>query len=233
MDPTDMHGSTISTADVNIDKNTTGQEKGSTKKIEPAHLKKNEFALILFGALVLTVVIFFLFFRSSDTRIEEIKTTPSSEIQTNMSSLSLADLENRIEVLENTREMREKSVGASDDSGKGVVDIGPVKERVTNLEAAFAVKFDSLIKRMDAIEKGFSEQKKESVAVTIPKPVVPVKPSVPVKKENKTGLFHTIKKGETLYSISLKYNTTVAVIRNLNKMSVDDKIYVGDAILVR
>ena len=64
MDLKDTPESEISTARIDSEESKTGQTQGSTKKIEPSHLKKNEFALILFGALLLTAVIFFLFFPS-------------------------------------------------------------------------------------------------------------------------------------------------------------------------
>ncbi len=224
MDPKDTPESNIPTTKINPNKNQTDQVHKSTKKIEPSHLKKNEFALILIGALLLTVVIFFLFFRSSDIRTETV--------ETNTSSSSFADLEERVEALEKALKILENAGLVSDGSGTGgAMGIGPVKERVASLETAFSVKFDSLLKRMDNIEKSISGPKKQSIAVTTSKPVA--KPAAPEKKEIKAGLFHTIKKGETLYSISKKYNTTVTNIRNLNKLSPDAKIYPGDSILVQ
>lgn len=224
MDPKDTPESNIPTTKINPNKNQTDQVHKSTKKIEPSHLKKNEFALILIGALLLTVVIFFLFFRSSDIRTETV--------ETNTSSSSFADLEERVEILEKALKILENAGLVSDGSGTGgAMGIGPVKERVASLETAFSVKFDSLLKRMDNIEKSISGPKKQSIAVTTSKPVA--KSAAPEKKEIKAGLFHTIKKGETLYSISKKYNTTVTNIRNLNKLSPDAKIYPGDSILVQ
>ena len=173
---------------------------------------------------LLTVVIFFLFFRSSDIRTETVKT--------NTSSSSFADLEERVEILEKALKILENAGLVSDGSGTGgAMGIGPVKERVASLETAFSVKFDSLLKRMDNIEKSISGPKKQSIAVTTSKPVA--KSAAPEKKEIKAGLFHTIKKGETLYSISKKYNTTVTNIQKLNKLSPDAKIYPGDSILVQ
>ncbi len=193
--------------------------QGRLKKIEPSALKKNEFALILFGALLLTAIIFFLFFRSSDTSTEIV--------QTNNSSSFAADLEKRVEALEKALEIMEKAGGGEYSGTQGATGIGHVKERVSNLEKAFSVKFDSLIKRLDEIEKSISGSKKKSVAV------MTSKPAASVKKEQKTGLSHTIKKGETLYSISKKYNTTVTSILKLNKMDAKDKLYPGDTILIK
>jgi hypothetical protein len=170
MDPKDTPESKIPTTKINPNKNKTNQVHNSTKKIKPSHLKKNEFALILIGALLLTIVIFFLFFRSSDIRTETVKT--------NTSSSSFADLEERVEALEKAFEIRENDALVSDGSGTGgAMGIGPVKERVASLETAFSVKFNSLLKRMDDIEKSISGPKKKSIAVTTSNPVA--KPAAP------------------------------------------------------
>ncbi|MBT6340198.1 MAG: LysM peptidoglycan-binding domain-containing protein, partial [Desulfobacula sp.] len=83
------------------------------------------------------------------------------------------------------------------------------------------------LKRMETIEKSISGFKKESVAT------VKSKPAAPAKEAIKKGLFHTIKKGETLYSISKKYNTDVETLRKLNKLSVNATIFKGNKIFVR
>ena len=227
MDPKDMPETEIVTTKINPNRNSTDPVQDSTKKIEPSHLKKNEFALILFGALLLTVIIFFIFFRSSD-----IKTEP---INTKTSDSPFADLEKRVVALEYVLETLENEGKTSYGTGSGgAAGIGPVKERVASLETAFSVKFDSILKRMATIEKSISGFKKESVATLKSKPAAPKsKPAAPVKEEIKKGLFHTIKKGETLYSISKKYNTDVATIRKLNKLPANAPIFQGAKILVR
>lgn len=54
-----------------------------------------------------------------------------------------------------------------------------------------------------------------------------------VKKEKKESIFHTVQKGETLFSISRKYNTNVETLRKLNNLSNDAAIFPGNNILVR
>jgi LysM repeat protein len=221
MDSKDTPDSQIRTTAFDPNQKKGREAGGGTKKIEPSHLRKNEFAVILFGALLLTFIIFFFFFRSSGSQTESVNTNTSTQ--------SFAELEKRIELLENILEILDSQGAAGD--GMDVSSIGPVKKRVASLETAFSVKFDSLVKRMAAIEKNISELKKTSVAAQKSKLVA--KQATPVKQKKKTGLFHTIKKGETLYSISKKYNTTVTKIRQLNKLSANANIYPGDSILVR
>ncbi|MBT7259843.1 MAG: LysM peptidoglycan-binding domain-containing protein [Desulfobacula sp.] len=220
MDPKDMPETEIATTKINPNRNNTDPVQDSKKKIEPSHLKKNEFALILFGALLLTVIIFFIFFRSSDIRTETVKT--------NTSEPPFADLEKRVVALEYVLETLENEGKTSIDlSTGGAMGIGPVKERVASLETAFSAKFDSILKRMETIEKSISGFKKKSVTT------VKSKPAAPAKEAIQKGLFHTIKKGETLYSISKKYNTDVETLRKLNKLSANAPIFKGHKILVR
>lgn len=45
--------------------------------------------------------------------------------------------------------------------------------------------------------------------------------------------YHTVVKGDTLYSISKKYNTTVDQLRAMNKMTIQDAIIIGQRIVVK
>jgi len=192
-------------------------------------LNKNEFIMILSGALLLTLVIFFLFFRSSDPKVEPVEKS--------VSTASFVDLEKRIEKIEQALQLKEDASGsAKGNTEKGMSGIDPIKERVTRLETAFSTKFDALIERMGKIEKSTSlfENKPVATAVTPkldPKRLTPIKKAL--KKEKKTSAFHTVQKGETLYSISKKYNTSVASLLKLNNLSATAKIYPGAKIIVR
>ena len=230
MKPKSKPESKIPTTKANTNKRRPSEVQNTGGKLNASLLKKNEFALIILGALLLTIIIFFLFFRSSETKTESVKK--------NVSSASFADIEKRIETIEQVLQIQ----GNSDQTAvgkmqKGMSDIDPVEERLTRLETAFLVKFDSLIERMGKIEKNIS-QLKVKPAVTMPqktkskpKTSIPVKKAV--KKEKKAAMFHTVRKGETLYFISKKYNTSIAALRKLNNLSINAKIYPGDNILIR
>lgn len=90
---------------------------------------------------------------------------------------------------------------------------------------------------MKKIEKNISLLKNKQAATMTPKTKSKPKSSISVKKavkkEKKATMFHTVQKGETLYYISKKYNTTIAVLRKLNNLSTTAKIYPGDNILIR
>ncbi|WP_299982586.1 LysM peptidoglycan-binding domain-containing protein [Desulfobacula sp.] len=208
---------------------TTKTNINGQKTIGAALLNKNEFTLIILGALLLTIIIFFLFFRSSDPKVEPV--------QKIVLSTSFTDLEKRIEKIEQALQLKEMSSGsARDNTEKGMPGIDPIKERVTRLETAFSVKFDALIERMGKIENSISLFKnKPAATVVTPKPepklLTPIKKAL--KKEKKVSMFHTVQKGETLYSISKKYNTSIAGLLKLNNLSADAKIYPGNKIIVR
>ncbi|MCP3873695.1 MAG: LysM peptidoglycan-binding domain-containing protein [Desulfobacteraceae bacterium] len=219
--------SKIPTTKTNTNKRKVPAGTNAEKKIEYSIIKKNEFALILFGALMLTVIIFFLFFRSSGTKIE-------SNIKKSTASTSFAELETRIEKIEQILQIQDKSLNP--DGKSKIQGIDPVKERVTRLETAFSVKFDSLIERMGKLERNISQIKKRPVVAKASKPavkkaVIPVKKSI--TKEKKSSMFHTVQKGETIYSISKKYNTSIKTLQKLNNFTKSTKIYPGNNILIR
>jgi len=195
------------------------------KKLEVSLLKKNEFALILLGALLLTIIIFFLFFRSSDTK------TDIADIRTPVSSF--AELEKRIEKIEKAFHLQQKTGQTDmDTSADKLSTLNILKDRVTRLETAFSVKFDSLIERMGKIENSVSSLSNKPVAAIAKKPES--KSPLTVKKAlKKPSVFHSVQKGETLYSISKQYNTTVPTLRKLNNLSDTAAIYPGNNILVR
>ena len=219
-------GSQLSTSSTNKKK----ADEGKTKRFSSVFLKKNEFGVILLGALLLTMIIFFVFFRSSGP-------DPESAIQS-ATAPSFNALEKRIAALEATLATN-KNVSAESNQTEMQSAISPLNDRVTRLETAFLVKFESLIERLESLEKKMTALKTTAVAPSTPAPPVKkaaaVKKTAPkvAKKEKKASMFHTVTKGETLYSISKKYKTTVAALKKLNNMTDKDKIYPGNNIIVR
>ena len=66
--------------------------------------------------------------------------------------------------------------------------------------------------------------KKTALKKTVPKAVGKASPS---------RVYHVVQKGETFYSISKKYGTTVANIHKLNHFSNQPTIYPGDKLIVK
>ena len=224
-------GSTMSAAQKHP--NAKKQATPGKKVLDSRFFKKNEFGVILLGALVLTVIVFFFFFRSPNPK-------PDQTLAQKGVSSSFDMLEKRITALENGMADKKKEDNSARVSQQGKPDFKVLNDRVTRLETAFLVKFESMVDRMNSLEKKISglvntpvpnaSSKKPSVT-----PVVPVKKpeTKTAKKTKKETIFHTVQKGETLYSISKKYNTTVLALRKLNKLKENDKIYPGSNIIIR
>lgn len=200
-------------------------------------LKKNEYAYIFLGAALLTIVVVFVFFRPSGNQ-------PRTAVPASTDSVQV--FEKRIEHIEAVlAEKLGSGSGLTDiarDSASGEendLSLETYKQRVERVETAFNVKFDSLAERLERLEKQIVllSQKAETTLKENP----PVKTQTPVKTPavakpkpaQKEPILHTVQKGETLYSISKKYNTTVDQLRKLNKMSEKADIYPGNNILVR
>jgi LysM repeat protein len=227
--------SKIPTTQTNTNKKKQEGPARGDKPFESVFFKKNEFALILLGALLLTIIVFFLFFRSGDDTTTADKQVPETN--------AVAALEKRVEDIENkvNMELKQGQVVSGDEQPAGSPDLNRMEERVARLEAAFALKFDSMIERLDSLEAKVNSIQSRPVAqpvskpdTTIKKKAVAEKKTTTVKKPDpKSQMFHTVKKGETLYSISKKYNTSVDALRELNNFSKEAKIYPGNNILVR
>jgi len=197
----------------------------SDHKLKTSLLKKNEFALILFGALLLTTLIFFIFFRSSDSKLEVV--------EQNVSSAAFSDFEIRIQNIEKALQIEQDLKSEGVNIKESVMEVNHIKDRLGRLETAFSVKFNSLIDRMGKIEKSILQLENKTVKKIVkkesePKVVVPVKKAVKKKSQ-----FHMVKKKETLYSIGKKYNISIDQLRKLNKLSKEATIYPGDNLLVR
>ncbi|GIV28995.1 MAG: hypothetical protein KatS3mg028_0061 [Bacteroidia bacterium] len=49
----------------------------------------------------------------------------------------------------------------------------------------------------------------------------------------KKDIYHTVKKGETIYSIAKKYNVNVSQIAELNNISTQHKVKIGEKLLIK
>lgn len=231
MKPKEFPEAKIPITKTNTNKKKLSEIQEDEKKPDTSLFKKNEFTMILMGALILTLIVFFFFFRTS---------TPDSQpVPANQSAISSPDLENRMEKMEQILQTLEKS--SSPEGGgtpKEKSGINPMEERVARLETAFSVKMESMIERIGKIEKHIAQLTAKPVgtpdaAGAKPEPAAASPEKKIVKKEKKDPIFHTVQKGETLFSISQKYKTSVDALKKLNNMSKDTAIFPGNNILVR
>lgn len=234
------------------DKN-TNQKKNEpgVSAIEPGEslLKKNEFTMILLAALVVTVLVFLFFFKGASTQ----QSSEQGTVSAGGKNQAAPGFEDRISALEVSLAKIASSSGQNENqtSARAVSDFD---DRITRIETAVNLKLDTLIEHQDQFE-GRLNKLAVVVSPPPPKPVVKPKPKVkksavsapapvPEKKvrvvkkkaekpKKKAGQFHTVQKGETLWSLSQKYKTNVAAIRRLNNLTPKDKIYPGSNLLVK
>jgi LysM repeat protein len=194
--------------------------------------KKNESAMIIAGALAVTAIIFFVFFRSSDPKTDNGTGSIVSENNT------IQDLTKRLASLEaSLASLDAKFVAITDKKTDTHVNatLAQIQKQITRLESGFLVKIDSLTGQVENLEQRLSQVKK-TIATEMPVPrdnktQKKTTASDPAKETD--SVFHTVEKGETLWRISQKYDTTVAKLRQLNNLAPDADIYPGTKILVR
>lgn len=209
---------------LNYKKNGDENERGGTSL-----LKKSELSAIFLGAGLITLVVFFVFFKSTGQKSEDPVAEPAG----------VPSIEERIEALE-------KLVNQQTPQAATHAPLDSYTARVERVEAALSVKFDLVANRLSSLEKGLSGLEKklnkslERSAQAKPGPPVkkvaqkpaPVK-KAPAKVAAKASALHTVKKGDTLYSISKRYKTSVNKLRALNKLAAKAEIFPGDKLVVR
>lgn len=106
------------------------------------------------------------------------------------------------------------------------------KTRFDRSEASMSLRMDHLAMSLDALQKKVDETLKkvgdlEKGAAT---PAAPVSPP-PVKKAAAVKT-HTVAAGDTLFSISRRYNLSVEKLRSINKLNEQAVIHVGQTLTV-
>jgi LysM repeat protein len=105
------------------------------------------------------------------------------------------------------------------------------KTRFDRSEASMSLRMDHLAMSLDALQKKTDEAlgKIEALEKQPAKKVVAAKPT-PAKKEAVT--IHTVAAGETLFSISRRYNLSVEKLKALNQLADGAVIHVGQKLTV-
>ena len=145
-------------------------------------------------------------------RVENAVSTKFSIITDNMDKLEvkMADVLNRIKNLESNR------------AGKSQVSLAQPSSAKTSQKSAGTAPTSPV----KAPEKITTAQNAKKIALKKTVPNV-------VGKATSSQVYHVVQKGETFYSISKKYGTTVANIHKLNNFSKQPTIYPGDKLIVK
>ena len=107
------------------------------------------------------------------------------------------------------------------------------KTRFDRSEASMSLRMDHLAMSLDALQKKTDETlKKVGNLEKEPAPTLsPVSPP-PVKKSSATAKTHTVVAGDTLFSISRRYNLSVGELRSINNLTEKTVIHVGQTLTV-
>ena len=155
-----------------------------------------------------------------------------SNISDPSNQAQISELEQKIEQLE---QRLEKSDGVDEKVTRiweQAKSFETFKTRFDRSEASMSLRMDHLAMSLDALQKKTDETlkkvgnlKKGSAA-----PAAPVS-SPPVKKAAMAKT-HTVAAGDTLFSISRRYNLSVEKLRSINKLTEKTVIHVGQTLTV-
>ncbi len=236
-------------------KENTRKPEGSEDGKKNTLLFKNELLLILFGAGLVTLIVFFIFFNPSID-----KTPKLSQKNTDIKKLEqrISNIEKLINQKTGAEAVKPSSPESYGNNGTNP-SLKSYEDRVERVEAALSMKFDTLTKRLDSLSKRLSIlskkvnrqyhysriKKTSSTKLNSSKTKkITHKKYRDTRKHHKTrnnkttihkksSIFHVVKKGETLYRISRKYKISVSKLRALNKLTKKSVIYPGEMLIVK
>ena len=106
------------------------------------------------------------------------------------------------------------------------------KTRFDRSEASMSLRMDHLAMSLDALQKKTDETLKKvgNIEKASAPPAASVSP--PTAKKVATAKIHTVAAGDTLFSISRRYNLSVEKLRSINKLTDKTVIHVGQTLTV-
>lgn len=186
-------------------------------------LRKDKMPLVLAGAGLAALIIFFLVLFPKDQNSTEGEGFSATDMRFNLLEERIIRLEERIE----------KSTGPEPQADAGGTE--NLVTRLDNLETSVSARMDEMAKQMDRLQKEIARSGQK------PAPRAP-RPSPPVKKKNTErkpspaksvpSKYHQVREGETLYYISNRYGLTVERLRQLNGLAPGAPIHPGDRLIV-
>jgi LysM repeat protein len=152
------------------------------------------------------------------------------------SSENLDNIAQRMDMLENRIFIAETNLQNLSIQQPQEQNLESFQNRIEQLEAFVKHKTDQFTSDLEKAQKKIASlESKRSPSATASKPV-PSKPASAEKpaavRTSDTAQFHTVKKGETLYRISINYGISVDKLLDLNDMSKNSVIYPGQKLKV-
>lgn len=151
-------------------------------------------------------------------RVENAMSTKFNIISENMDKLDvqMADVVSRVKDLE-------KNISGKSPARK-ISQAGTFSGKTIQKSAGTATVSTVNTAIKSSTPQGSVKNKKTAMKKTTPKVV---------KKATSLRVYHVIKKGETFYSISKQYGTTVTHLQKLNNFSQQPTLYPGDKLIVK
>jgi LysM repeat protein len=149
----------------------------------------------------------------------------------------LDNIAQRLDMLENRIFIVETNIQNISVQQPQEQNIESFQNRIEQLEAFVKHKTDQFTSELEKAQKKISSlESKPSTTVTASKPAsaprtAPAAKPAAVRKAD-TAQYHVVKKGETLYRISVNYGISVDKLLELNKMAKDAVIQPGQKIMV-
>lgn len=195
-------------------------KKKKWERLSFGGFQKTEMALIILGGFLVILIILFVVFLPGKSKTQD--------------ALRLTQLESRLQAVEEKLgrlELVDQQLAIVAEQSK---EFGMFMERYDRLDAAMALKLDLLAQQVNDLQKRMEIVKARSAETIKPKAEKPAASPAEKKPATKTTTerYHTVRPGDTIYSISRRYGVTVGDLQHLNKLSSDLLIYPGQKLRI-
>ncbi|MCK5311411.1 MAG: LysM peptidoglycan-binding domain-containing protein [Desulfobacteraceae bacterium] len=217
----------------------------SSRNSSAFFLQKYEIVIMLLGAGIISVLIIFVFLKpSGDSNLLRTKN--------NTEPVTVEDFQEQIDRLANMvektglkdNEKLKSSIDKTEPKNKSSdISYADHEKRIERIEASLSIKYETLASRINRLERSIDKlsrkidsYKKISSTKVVKPPLVKTSKKSETKKavtKKKESIFHTVKKGDTLYSLSKQYGTSVSDLEKINHLPKNANIYPGDNLLVK
>ena len=155
-----------------------------------------------------------------------------SNINEPVDQASLSALEQKIERLEQRLEKYDGVDEKVTRIWEQAKSFETFKTRFDRSEASMSLRMDHLAMSLDALQKKTDETLKKVGNLEKGAAQTVVSASPPSVKKTATVKTHTVAAGDTLFSISRRYNLSVEKLRSINKLTEKTVIHVGQTLTV-
>jgi hypothetical protein len=188
-------------------------------------LRKDKMPLVLAGAGLAALIIFFLMLFPKDQQSTENEGFSATDMRFNLLEERIIRLEERIE--------------KSAEPGGQPAEIGAPENfasQLGNLETSLSARMDEMAKQLDRLQRDIARSGQKHAASS-PSPRVPAKKETAEKKnapakKSLPSQYHQVRAGETLYYISNRYGLTLEKLRQLNGLAPGSPIHPGQRLIV-